>query len=284
MIVEPPSTTLPAVTSFHAARAMPDVVDAAVLVEAAVLDRDGRARQPLRHLRESRPARGCARRGSSRAASRHARRRTSSGRSRPGAACSGRSSARARRPAPSPTREQRRRRATIANVPRITPARRRRLMRSARFFFRPRWRRMKSRSSASGAGSRGPPSRGARRARRAGRSRRARPTPRRDPLAHEDRRLVACQVAHEHFFPFAPQRLERRRADPGLRHLDGHLGERRLAPDRGVADGIRGELLVRDDEPVVVAGADPGVGEADLLDDPLRALRSRPRPRAAAAG
>src|ERR671932_616996 len=37
------------------------------------------------------------------------------------------------------------------------------------------------------------------------------------------------------------------------RDLDGHLRERLRAADRGVADGIRGELLVRDDEAVVLA-------------------------------
>ena len=74
------------------------VVDAAVLVEAAVLDRDGRARQPLRHLAVRDRLAVALGRDRAEQRSRRARRRTSSGRSRPGGACSGCSSARARRP------------------------------------------------------------------------------------------------------------------------------------------------------------------------------------------
>ncbi len=68
------------------------VVDAAVLVEAAVLDRDRRLRQPRADPRRAGRARGSSRPGSSRAGCRRRRRRTSSGRSRPAAGPRGRSS------------------------------------------------------------------------------------------------------------------------------------------------------------------------------------------------
>jgi hypothetical protein len=49
------------------------------------------------------------------------------------------------------------------------------------------------------------------------------------------------------------------------RNLHGDLGELGGTADRGVADGIRGQLLVRDHEAGVVLGADERVHEADLL-------------------
>ena len=66
-----------------------DVVDAAVLVEALVLDRHGRLREPRRSCGGGRPARGCGRPGSSRGASRRRRRRRCSRRCRPASGCRG---------------------------------------------------------------------------------------------------------------------------------------------------------------------------------------------------
>ena len=78
VIVEPPSTTLPALEIGPERARDPDVVDAAVLVEALVLDGDGRLRQPGAHPLQRDRARGCGRRGSSRGTSRRRHRRTCS--------------------------------------------------------------------------------------------------------------------------------------------------------------------------------------------------------------
>ena len=88
--------------------------------------------------------------------------------------------------------------------------------------------------------------------------------------ADGDRRVVRCQFCHVHLVRLRPQRVYDGPQVGGQPGPDGDLGERLGAADRGVADGIRGELLVRDDESVVVAGPDPGVREADLLDDARR--------------
>jgi hypothetical protein len=50
------------------------------------------------------------------------------------------------------------------------------------------------------------------------------------------------------------------------RNLDGHVRELLSAANGRIQDGIRGDLLVRDDEPVVVVDADERVRETDLLD------------------
>ena len=60
-----------------------EIVEAAVLVETPVLDRDRRRRHPLADLVERRPAGGCVLPESIRAANRPQRRRTSSGRPPP---------------------------------------------------------------------------------------------------------------------------------------------------------------------------------------------------------
>ena len=55
VIVEPPSTTSPAVLSRPQRAGDPLCVDPAAAVEAVVLDRDGRFAEPRRHLRRARP-------------------------------------------------------------------------------------------------------------------------------------------------------------------------------------------------------------------------------------
>ena len=130
---------------------------------------------------------------------------------------------------------------------------------------------MKSRSSWRAARAHARRRRAARRARGAGRSRRARPTSSRG--THLRTTMVALSPARSVTYTSSPSpratRAPARRSGPSG-HLNGHLRQRLGAADRRVADRIRGELLVGHDEPVVVAGADPGVGEADLLDDALR--------------
>ena len=100
-------------------------------VEAPVLDRDGRLRHPGADPRRAGSPAGCARRGSSRAASRRPRRRTCSGRSAPRATPTGRTTTRRRR---------RRRRPTTATTA-SRPARTSRSTSSGRRRFRRRRRR-----------------------------------------------------------------------------------------------------------------------------------------------
>ena len=59
---------------------------------------------------------------------------------------------------------------------------------------------------------------------------------------------------------------------------DLHRDLRALGPvdDRGVADGIRGQFLVGDDEPGVVVGTNERVREPDLLDDALDSVDDDP--------
>src|SRR5262249_32698932 len=59
---------------------------------------------------------------------------------------------------------------------------------------------------------------------------------------------------------------------PAKWNLNSDLGDLLSTADRGVADGIRGQLLVRDHEPVAVLSSDEGVDEADLFDDSLGVL------------
>ena len=67
----------------------------------------------------------------------------------------------------------------------------------------------------------------------------------------------------------AAQRFERRVEVLIERNLHRDLRDLLRAPDREVADGIRGQLLVRDHEPRVVVRSDERVRQADLLDDAL---------------
>ena len=75
------------------------------------------------------------------------------------------------------------------------------------------------------------------------------------------------------------QRFERRVEVLVERNLHRDLRGLLRAPDREVADGIRGQLLVRDHEPRVVVGADERVRQPDLLDRcPRRRRRSTRSP------
>ena len=209
-----------------------DVVDAAVLLEAPVLDRDGRARQPLRHAAASGPARGCARRGSSRAATRRRRRRTSSA-----PISTGRSEFRSQlaESAVAGAEAGRDRNHDGGDRERAEdqrPARRRRATRAARFRLRPRWARMKSSSSSRGVCGR----RGLTTAPRLREPLGDREPElalgaldvclARDPLAHGDRRLVRRGRSR------TPRRRPSRsefttaRGCPRQRHLDLDLRER----------------------------------------------------------
>ena len=100
---------------------------------------------------------------------------------------------------------------------------------------------------------------------------------------HRDRR-VGAEVGHVDLGRVVLERRDQR-AQVGGRAAPARSPRRASrAADRRVADRLGDELLVRDHEPVVVGRSYPGVGEADLLDDAARRLRSRPRRRAAPAG
>ena len=105
-------------------------------------------------------------------------------------------------------------------------------------------------------------------ARGAGRSPHVRPTSRRRPAPHE--RSSPSSAASSVTSDLLAVGRERGDSAPQVASAGTCTvaSRNRLGvPDRRVADRLRRELLVRDDEPVVVARAQPGVGEADLLDD-----------------
>ena len=236
-------------------------------------------------LARATPARGCARPGSSRAASRRARRRTSSAPISTGRSVFRSQLCESAAPAPSPTREHRDDDDDRERRRRSRPRGGGGGCASARFRFRPRWREDEVEVVVSGAAAHARSLLEALGERDAQLALGALG----DALAGDPlrTRIVALSPVRSLTntsspSPFSDSTTPRRSGPAGTSTVTSASVSR--AADRGVADGIRGELLVRDDEPVVVAGADPGVGEADLLDDALRALAPRPRRRAAAAG
>ncbi len=85
---------------------------------------------------------------------------------------------------------------------------------------------------------------------------------------------ASVQPGHEHGGArvarcFVAQQVDHRIKISVERHLQGHLGELLPTDDGGVANGIRGQLLVRNHEPGVVTSLDERVGEPDLLDGAL---------------
>ena len=233
----------------------PLVVDPAVLVVAAVLDRDRPLRQPLGHPRELMGSR-LARRGSSRAPTRRRRRRTSSVRSPPVAGCSGRSS-RGRRAAAEPPPSRRRSATARRNEPQEDGGARRFRTRSLRFL-----RRMRCAALASGRQRRRsresirrrPQSARAPSRRRSlsARSRAARPRP-----VRGRRWLRRLEIRHVHLFASRERRDDR--AQVG-RQRDVTFTSASVSGCGSWSCGwYPSELLVRDHDRSLLRASDPRV-------------------------
>jgi hypothetical protein len=86
--------------------------------------------------------------------------------------------------------------------------------------------------------------------------------------ANNDRGLLAKVADKDVDALLKPAQMVHDRADILTDwNLNADLGDLLPAANRGVADGIRGEFLVRDDEPRLVGGPNERLGEPDLLDD-----------------
>ena len=286
MIVEPPCTALPA------RHVRPRRTRDADVVDAAVLRRSGGPRSrpsPCgshgRHVRDRHRLAVALRRDRSEQRAVARRRRTSSAPISTGRSAFRSQPSRERRAGAEPDGRERRSRARSARSPTITPARRRRRTRAGALPLPAAVRQdeVEVVARVRAAAHSSTPLQAARRraSRRSLAARSAIASP--GPAPRTTTSRCPPSVGHVHLVSVACRALDHRRAGRAERDLHGDLCERLGAADRRVADRIRGELLVRDDEPVVVARADPGVGEPDLLDDALHALRPRPRRRAAAA-
>ena len=248
------------------------VVDPAVLVEAAVLDRNRCERQPLRHLPERH--RLAVPLGGDRAEQRAVARvdeRVLPDLDRPQRTQV--AALRQRRARAEPDRRQRSPRRRSASVPTITPALRRRRIRAARFFLRPRWREDEVEVVVRGGGRVMTRPRDA----RASSTRRSLATCSVEPLRRPSggRRCVALsvlQVADDHLVAVRPQRLEQLL-----------VGRAARAPEPSPPRAFRGcessrsgwypRRASRSGRRAVTRGrADPRVREADLLDDAPDAL------------